>query len=724
MITKKVRLIMHTELPSLRRIILLPLRWALLLALVLTLIRPTPAYAANLVVNTLDKEQNSDGDCSLAEAIAAANTNNAVDACAAGSPLSVDIITFAVSGTIGVSEQLEVTAGGPMLINGGGAITLSGGDYSYLPKPVMAVATGGDVTLKDLTITGGQDGGITNAGRLELIHATVTGNSALGNGGGISSSGTLIVSGSTISDNRTEHDGGGISSSGTTNIVYTDLLRNFSNLDGAGIDNNGTLDIGHSTLSGNHSQRFGGGISNYGTLTMTNATVTGSDAYRFGGGLNNGGTMTMTDSDVSNNVGEFGVGGVFNRGTLTISHSTLQGNSAYGECGGMFNTGTLNVTNNTRLDGTGICNVGRAAVENSTLAGSNLFNVEFTEILGIMTASGDGIMTLTNSTVSGITGAHGGGILNLGTLTVTSSTVSGNSAFYEGGGIYNGQELEFSSGHGILTINNSTLSANFAGQSGGAIYNDHGTVAIHNSTLSDNGRAQFATGAIFNQAGSVTLDGSIVAASNYGGNCAGVITDGGYNIDDADTCGFSAANNSLTNTDPRLAALGDYGGPTQTLALLSGSPAIDTGDPLHCPATDQRGVSRPQDGNLDGVARCDVGAYEAGIVATVDITPTTLSLQSKGTWMNAYIELPSGYNVGAIDLSSVRLQGSIPAANQVAKVADHDKDGIPDILVQFSQQALIAQLTYVRGEVTLLLTGRLRDGTPFQGTDTIFVGPK
>jgi hypothetical protein len=107
-----------------------------------------------------------------------------------------------------------------------------------------------------------------------------------------------------------------------------------------------------------------------------------------------------------------------------------------------------------------------------------------------------------------------------------------------------------------------------------------------------------------------------VAHNASGGNCDGVFTDGGYNVEDANTCGFTQANGSLANTDPVLdpAGLSDNGGPTKTIALQQSSPAVDLVGTSACPppGTDQRGVERPQ-----GTA-CDSGAFE---LAAEDVPP-------------------------------------------------------------------------------------------------------
>src|SRR5205823_6358251 len=97
-------------------------------------------------------------------------------------------------------------------------------------------------------------------------------------------------------------------------------------------------------------------------------------------------------------------------------------------------------------------------------------------------------------------------------------------------------------------------------------------------------------------------------------NCDGGVVSLGSNLDSGATCGFAAAGDQ-SNRDPLLGPLADNGGPTQTQALLAGSPAIDAGSCANAAGVtvgeDQRGLSRPRDGDGDGISRCDVGALEA-----------------------------------------------------------------------------------------------------------------
>jgi cysteine-rich repeat protein len=239
-----------------------------------------------------------------------------------------------------------------------------------------------------------------------------------------------------------------------------------------------------------------------------------------------------------------------------------------------------------------------------------------------------GTLTLTNCTLSNNSAETGGGIFNSGVLTLTNCTLNGNSArggsggFGDGsgGGIYNSGG--YSNEVGRLTLTNCTLSGNSAVGEGGGIANGVGVVTLTNSTLSENG------GAISNlcaprpcdycsycQSGPVTLTNTIIAES-AGPSCGETdpITDGGHNLQYPGTsCGAT-----IQSLDPLLdpAGLTDNGGPTQTIALLPNSPAINAGDADVCAnppvnGIDQRGFARPASGHT----QCSIGAYEADAVS-------------------------------------------------------------------------------------------------------------
>ncbi len=257
----------------------------------------------------------------------------------------------------------------------------------------------------------------------------------------------------------------------------------------------------------------------------------------------------------------------------------------------------------------------------------------------------EGTLTVTDCSFIGNTALDGGGIFNAGTLHVAGSTFAGNSAQVgggasaiggNGGGIFNAG----GSVNAALDIVNSTFSANTAtgqgegqsatGGTGGAIYNGSGAessagVIMTNATFHGNaasgGIGQGGGIANYGKRAYVDIFNSIIAGSPSGGNCGGAdlaaIFDDGDNIDDGTTCNFSGAMGSMSSTNPLLGPLAANGGPTQTMALLPGSPAIDgVTYNLHngAPPTDQRGVARPQ-----GV-RYDIGAYEL-VAAPAAATP-------------------------------------------------------------------------------------------------------
>jgi CSLREA domain-containing protein len=189
-------------------------------------------------------------------------------------------------------------------------------------------------------------------------------------------------------------------------------------------------------------------------------------------------------------------------------------------------------------------------------------------------------------------GASGGAIAGPGPIAVAGTTFSGNHAGAFGGAIAGNDE----------TVANSTFTANDAGIGGGALFID-GTLSLVNSTVAVNSGY-----GVFKVASGTTTVTNSILANNSPGNCAGGVTDGGGNLQ------WPTADVSCVGThgDPRLGSLQYNGGPTPTMGLGAGSAAIDAGQSSGCLPTDQRGVARPQDGDGDGAAACDIGAYEVG----------------------------------------------------------------------------------------------------------------
>ena len=310
-------------------------------------------------------------------------------------------------------------------------------------------------------------------------------------------------------------------------------------------------------------------------LTLEGVTVTGGAAgqYANGGGILNSGTVTVSDSDITGN-SAFAGGGIENVGQLTIGDSIISDNTSGSAGGGIYNTIQGNL---------------------------------------------EGTLTILDCTISGnVATGFGGGIANSGTVTVGDSTISGNqAAFTGGGGLYNSQ-------FGTATLDDCTVSGNSAIETsitpeGGGIFNTN-VLTLINSTISNNtveglGGGLATSTLAFRQNMVTTLINTIVSGNSefasIPSDIYGVVNGSSYNNLVGNGSGESGVSNgsngSLVGQDPRLAPLGNFGGPTETMPLLSGSPAIAAGTsnvPGGLSLIDQRGFARTLNG------RVDIGAVE------------------------------------------------------------------------------------------------------------------
>jgi uncharacterized repeat protein (TIGR01451 family) len=302
-----------------------------------------------------------------------------------------------------------------------------------------------------------------------------------------------------------------------------------------------------------------------------------------------------------------------------------------------LSSGQITIDKNLTIQGPGanLLTVQNAAAASTT---SRVFNVNsgVTATISGLTISGGNLssgfgggilygtnstVTVTDSTISGNSASGGAGISNSsgGTLTVTNSTISGNPAGnLGGGGIF--------SGSGVLNVTNSTISGNSATDGGGGGIANGGTGTVTNSTISNNSTSGGAGGGGIRNVGTLNSRNSIIAGNTATGGAPdffGTLTSQGHNLI-GNTSGMSGTVASdITNVNPGLGPLANNGGPTQTMALLPGSPALNAGD--NCvlddtctPAlgfsltTDQRGA-----GFSRAVENVDIGAFEQQLVSII-----------------------------------------------------------------------------------------------------------
>ena len=306
--------------------------------------------------------------------------------------------------------------------------------------------------------------------------------------------------------------------------------------------------------------------------------------------INSGAELDVANLTIAHGSAATG-GAISNSGILGVNLTTFSNNSATDEGGAIFNNGTqLNVSNST--------------------------------------------FSHNNQTTASVGPDGGAGIFtDAGITTITGSTFDTNSAQSNGGAIY------AQSGSPTVTITNSTFSGNVAGASGGAVDSIAGTISLLNCTLSGNTAMDGAGGGGVVRAlsGAIKVANTILNANNPD-NCGGTILNGNYNISSDASCSFGmpaspAGANGQTLGDevnPLLNALANNGGPTETMSLQAGSPAIDAVPIASCPKTDQRGAPRQDPGDSPTIA-CDVGAFESGNALPTPSATATLTATATPT---------------------------------------------------------------------------------------------
>jgi len=309
-------------------------------------------------------------------------------------------------------------------------------------------------------------------------------------------------------------------------------------------------------------------------LNLNHLTITGG-AGHFGGIENDGGTLVVSNSSFSGNNGSE-AGAIENdAGMLTVRNSTFMGNSG-GEGGAIENDGGTLVVSLTKFSG------------NRSGYGGGIMN------------RGSGTGTVRSSTFTGnIAQIDGGGIENDGaTLTTSDDTFSDNMGD-EGGGIENDG--------GNCTVRNSTFTNNTGVSVGGGIESAFGSLTLINSTLAGNASGEggaIAANPLQHEPSTLTLSNTIVVNGCVN---SGTLIDGSGNLN------WQASACPGIHVDPKLDPSGllDNGGPTQTMALDTGSPAIGVAVEANCPISDQRGFPRPF------TSACSIGAFEPGVFVRI-----------------------------------------------------------------------------------------------------------
>jgi len=398
----------------------------------------------------------------------------------------------------------------------------------------------------------------------------------------------FIISGGYADDVSPDNAGGG--------ITITDASPTLQNL----------------FLTQNYADNGGGLANNNSHPNLTNITFYDNDAI-WGGGMHNSlSNPHLSECTFENNYAGFG-GGMHNVSSSPVlteviftgnyTQTSISG-TYYG--GGVYNRNNSNpylrdvtFTGNDSVIGGGMCN--------NLNSNPSLYQITFTENYATQIGGGMANLssdpTLIDVSFSFNTAASGAGMANDGSNpSLKRITFNNNSATSMGGGM-----LIIKSNPNMENV---TFSHNTAGYRGGGLYIDQNSFpALSSATLYNNSAVNLCGGICIVENSGINIINTIIWSTTPDQIVKGSTSIA--TISYSDIQGEWEGEGNI-NAPPLLGSLADNGGFTQTHALLPGSPAIDSGSPTVCPATDQRGYLRPIDGNGDGTARCDMGAYEYG----------------------------------------------------------------------------------------------------------------
>ena len=584
---------------------------------------PRTAHAATIVVDTTDAGTVTNSECSLVEAIIAANTNSAVDTCPAGDDTPVDTLVLGSNLTytlpMSYATYLE-PVGLPSITS---TIVMSGNDATIVRESseqfgLLYVDDSGDLTLHDLTLRNGHaitnGGALANEGTLTLINSAAISNAATYGGAIATISGTTTLSNTQVLSNAAQYGGGLYSLASEVALAGAQVNYNLSATAtgyGGGIfnqDSTVTLTATQviSNVAGEY-ESYGGGIYNdRTTITVTNSTIRGNEASGLadvdeggnGGGLysKHQSVVKIAGSDIDHNKANFGGGIYTEQSTLTVNNSDLSSNYAWsfgtspdsGYGAGLYSKASTVAVNESHI-----------TLNIAERPGGGIFNTA-----GTITISATHI--LTNTGVGNQMGRDGGGISNGddGQVTIINSHVISNRGGGDAGAIEN---------HGVMTITGTTIAMNSrSGTQGAGVLNGGVLTITHSLLLSNTANSPSGEGsAVYQEDGS-----TYVAQSCIVGN-AGVAVAAAENTDAVD------ARNNWWGAPDGPSGEGPGSGDSVDGNVLF-SPFL-TSPILNCPATTFLGVGVTKSANTSNAIVGQTITYTYQLVNNGHLTLTTIS---------------------------------------------------------------------------------------------------